>query len=148
MLPMTVNDPTAQDPLAEDALAEDALAEDALAHNTSGARNSRLASVVASILLTVHVLLFGATIMMVGLLVMITAPCSGPQRCRDPAWIDRALTLSLWAGGAMLFADLAVAVLRLARQRVAWFVPVIGCVAQLALALGAAAMGSLAGPVS
>lgn len=130
---MTVNDPTAQDPLAQ---------------NTSRARSRRLADVIATIvLLTVHVLLFGATIMLQGLLVMNTDSCSG-QTCGDPAWLDRGLVLSIWAGGAMLFADLAVAVLRLARQRVAWFVPLIGCVAQLALAFSTIAMGSLAGPIS
>ena len=39
------------------------------------------------------------------------------------------------------------AVIRLVRQRVAWVVPLFGCVAQLAVALGAAAMALQAGPV-
>jgi hypothetical protein len=46
-----------------------------------------------------------------------------------------------------LFADVLVTLIRLVGQRVAWVVPLIGCIAQLALAFGAAAMESLAGPV-
>jgi hypothetical protein len=42
----------------------------------------------------------------------------------------------------------ALAVSRLARRRLAFFVPLIGCAAQLALGIGAAAMEMLAGPVS
>jgi hypothetical protein len=122
---------------------------DALAQNTTGrARNSQLTDVVATIvLLTVHFLFFGATITMLGLLVMTTDPCAD-QKCGDPAWLNRAINLGLWAGGAILLADAVVSLIRLVRQRVAWFVPVIGCVTQLALAFGAAAMESMAGPVS
>jgi hypothetical protein len=46
-----------------------------------------------------------------------------------------------------LFADVLVTLFRLVRQRVAWVVPLIGCIAQLAVACGAAAMESLAGLV-
>jgi hypothetical protein len=55
--------------------------------------------------------------------------------------------LVLWAGGAILFADVLVTLIRLVGQRVAWVVPLIGRIAQLALAFGAAGMESLAGPV-
>jgi hypothetical protein len=106
-----------------------------------------LADVIATIvLLVVHVLLFGAAMAVLPLLVMMTDPC-GYQKCGDPAWLDRGLNLALWAGGALLFLDVVVTLIRLTRQRVAWFVPLIGCIAQLALGLGAAAMESLAGPV-
>jgi hypothetical protein len=46
-----------------------------------------------------------------------------------------------------LIADFAIAVYLLTRRKAAFFVPIIGCVAQVALAIGAAAMESLAGPV-
>jgi hypothetical protein len=36
---------------------------------------------------------------LLGLLVMMTDPC-GYQKCGDPAWLDRAMNLNLWAGGA------------------------------------------------
>ena len=84
---------------------------------------------------------------LLGLLVMGTDSC-GYQRCGDQAWIDRAMWLGLGAGAAIFITDLVVAVSRLARHRVAFFIPIIGCVAQLALAIGAAAMELLAGPVS
>ncbi len=42
---------------------------------------------------------------------------------------------------------MSIAAIRLVRHKVAFFVPVIGCVAQVALAIGAAAMESRAGPV-
>lgn len=123
--------------------------QDALAQNTTGrTRNSQHADVVATIvLLTVHFFFFGATVTLLGLLVMTTDPCAD-QKCGDPAWLDRAINLGLWGGGAILLADAVVSLIRLVRQRVAWFVPVIGCVAQLALAFGAAAMEMQAGPVS
>jgi hypothetical protein len=46
-----------------------------------------------------------------------------------------------------LIADFVVAVCLLVRRSVAFFVPIIGCVAHVALGIGAAAMESLAGPV-
>jgi len=45
-----------------------------------------------------------------------------------------------------LFLDVLVTVIRFVHQRVAWIVPLLGCVAQLAVALGAAAMELQAGP--
>jgi hypothetical protein len=126
------NDPAVQHPSAQ---------------NTSRSSGRQLADVLGTIvLLVVHFLFFGATIMVLGLLVMTTDPC-GYQKCGDPAWLDRAMNVNLWAGGAILFADVVITVIRLVRQRVAWVVPLIGCIAQLAVAFGAAAMESLAGPV-
>jgi hypothetical protein len=126
------NDPAVQHPSAQ---------------NTSRTSGRQLADVLGTIVLLVaHFLFFGATIMVLGLLVMTTDPC-GYQKCGDPAWLDRAMNLNLWAGGAILFADVLVTVMRLVRQRVAWVVPLIGCIAQVAVAFGAAAMESLAGPV-
>ena len=110
-------------------------------------RRRRPADIAATlVLLIVHGGLFGATIVLLGLFVMVTDPC-GSVKCGDPAWIDRAMTLGMWGGAAILIADLAVALYLLMRRRVAFFVPIIGCVAQLALGIGAAAMEWLAGPV-
>jgi sterol desaturase/sphingolipid hydroxylase (fatty acid hydroxylase superfamily) len=124
---------------------------DALAkYNRRGpsSRGSRAADIAVTIvLLMVHAFLLAATVALLGLLVMGTDSC-GYQRCGDQAWIDRAMWLGLGAGAAIFITDLVVAVSRLARHRVAFFIPIIGCVAQLALAIGAAAMELLAGPVS
>lgn len=97
-------------------------------------------------LLVVHGGLFAATYVLLGLLVMSTDPC-GYQKCGDPAWIDRAMNLNIWAGAALLVIDIAVAVVLLVRRKRAFFVPIIGCMAQVALAVAAATMELRAGPV-
>jgi hypothetical protein len=111
-------------------------------------QRGRPADIAATlVLLIVHGLLLGATVVLLGLFVMGTDPC-GHVRCGDdPAWADRAMMLGLWGGAAVLIADFAVAVYLLMRRRTACYVPIIGCVAQVALTIGAAAMESLAGPV-
>jgi hypothetical protein len=109
-------------------------------------QRGQLADVVVTVVvLTVHGLLFGVTIAILSFFVMGTDPCAY-QECGDQAWVDRALALGYWGGGALLVVDLVVAVVRLAREKVAWFVPLIGCAAQLALAVGAAGIESLAFP--
>jgi hypothetical protein len=114
--------------------------------NINRSSGRQLADVLGTIaLLIAHFVFFNATYLALGYTAM-TTHC-GPQQCGDPAWFDRAIYLSLWAGGAFLFLDLVVTVFRLVRQRVAWGVPLLGCVAQLAVALGAAAMALQAGPV-
>ena len=117
-------------------------------HEGPKSSGSRTADVVGTIvLLIVHAFLWAATGTLLGLFVMVTDPC-GSQRCGDPAWIDRAMWLGVGAGGAVFVAGVVVAIARLARRRTAFFVPLIGCVAQLALGVGAAAMEWQAGPVS
>lgn len=115
----------------------------------SASRNSgrQLADVLGTVaLLIAHFVLFSASYMMLGLMVMGTDACAY-QKCGDEAWLTRAINLGLWGGGLILLTDLLITLIRLVRQRVAWFVPLIGCIAQLALAFGAAAMESLAGPL-
>jgi hypothetical protein len=107
---------------------------------------TRPADITATlVLLTVHGFLFAATVALLGLLVMGTDAC-GAVKCGDPAWIDRGMKLGIWAGAAILIVDFAVAVYLLMQRKMAFFVPTIGCVAQVGLAIGAAAMESLAGP--
>jgi hypothetical protein len=109
--------------------------------------HNRPADIAATlVLLIVHGFLLGATYALLGLLVMVTDPC-GAVKCGDPAWIDRAMRLGIWGGAAVFIADLTVAVYLLIRRKVAFFVPIIGCVAQVGLAIGAAAMEWQAGPV-
>jgi hypothetical protein len=110
-------------------------------------QRSRTADIAATlVLLVVHGFLLAATVVLLSLLVMGTDPC-GAVKCGNPAWIDRAMMLGIWGGAAVLVADFAVAVYLLVRRRTAFFVPIIGCVAQVGLAIGAAAIESLAGPV-
>ena len=115
--------------------------------NVSRNSGRQLADVLAAIVLLIaHFVFFTATLPVVGLMVMGTDSC-GYQKCGDPAWLYRAMNLALWAGGAFLVLDVLVTVIRLVRQRIAWVVPLIGCIAQLAVALGATAMEWQAGPV-
>lgn len=114
---------------------------------TGDVASTNTADLVATlVLLVVHGGLFAATYVLLGLLVMSTDPC-GYQKCGDPAWIDRAMNLNIWAGAALLVLDIAVAVVLLVRRKRAFFVPIIGCLAQVALAVAAAAMELRAGPV-
>jgi hypothetical protein len=117
----------------------------AIQDQSSGTRTADTVGTI--VLLVVQAFLWAATGALLGLFVMVTDPC-GYQRCGDPAWIDRAMWLGLGAGGVTFVAALALAVRRLARRRRAFFVPLLGCAAQLALAVGAAAMEWQAGPVS
>lgn len=110
-------------------------------------RSSAAGVVATSVLLVIHGGLYAASFALLGLLVMTTDAC-GSRKCGDPAWIDRAMDLGMWGGGALLVADIVVTAYFLARRkRRAFVVPLIGCVAQVALALAAVAMELQAGPV-
>ena len=114
---------------------------------TDHAPRRHIADVLATVVLViVHFGLYGATFVVLGLLVMGTDSC-GYQKCGDSAWLDRAMHLASWAGGALVLADVALTLLQLVRKRTAWIVPLIGCIAQILLAFGAGYMESLAGPV-
>nr|WP_231588710.1 DUF6264 family protein [Mycobacterium nebraskense] len=114
---------------------------------TADAPRGRPADLAATlVLLILHACLFGATFGLLGLLVMATDPC-GSVKCGDPAWIERAMTLATLGGGAVLLLDAVVAVYLLSRRRRAFFVPIIGCLAQVGLTVGAVAMELQAGPV-
>ena len=114
---------------------------------TASPRSSTAEIVATSVLLVIHGGLYAASFALLGLLVMTTDAC-GSRKCGDPAWIDRAMDLGTWGGAALLVADIVVAVYFLVRQkRRAFVVPLIGCVAQVALALAAVAMELQAGPV-
>jgi hypothetical protein len=115
--------------------------------DNGGGAPGRAADITATLLLlALHAFLLMATLALLSLLVMVTDPC-GSRRCGDPAWIDRAMWLGLGGGGAVFLVALAIAVIRLAGRKTAFFVPLIGSTAQIGLAIGAAAMGSMAGPV-
>lgn len=126
---------------------DDPAAQGAATTHPPGGRRANTADLVATlVLLIIHGGLYAATFVVLGLLVMSTDPC-GYQKCGDPAWIDRAMDLGTWGGGAILVVDVVVAVSLLARRKRAFFVPIIGCLAQIALAIAAAAMELQAGPV-
>ncbi|OBH53647.1 hypothetical protein A5686_08555 [Mycobacterium sp. E2479] len=115
-------------------------------NTTANPRTSAADIVATSVLLVIHGGLYLASFVLLGLLVMTTDPC-GYRKCGDPAWINRAMDLGTWGGAALLVVDIVVAVYFLVRQkRRAFVIPLIGCVAQVALALAAVAMELQAGP--
>jgi hypothetical protein len=59
----------------------------------------------------------------------------------------RAIHLNCCGGAALLVIDFALTCWRLVLGRIAWFVPLLGCIAQLALALGCVALEMKAGPI-
>nr|WP_199778542.1 hypothetical protein [Mycobacterium colombiense] len=125
---------------------EPAAAGVATTQTTTSPRASTADIAATAVLLVIHGGLYAASFVLLGLLVMTTDPC-GSRRCGDPAWIDRAMNLGTWGGAALLVADIVVAVYFLVRRKRAFFVPLIGCIAQVALALAAVAMELQAGPV-
>ena len=127
--------------------ADDPAMTDSPAAPDRRARRRRATDItVTVVLLLIHGVLFGATVAVLSLLVMDTDSCAY-RACGDPAWIDRAMGLGLGVGAVVFVGDLITAIWRLARHRLTFFVPLIGCAAQLGLGVGAALMESLAGPV-
>lgn len=126
---------------------DDPAAHGAVTTKTTASPRASTADIVAtSVLLVIHGGLYAASFALLGLLVMTTDAC-GSRQCGNPAWIDRAMNLGTWGGAALLVVDIVVAVYFLVRRRRAFFVPLIGCAAQVALALGAVAMELQAGPI-
>jgi hypothetical protein len=107
----------------------------------------RIADYLATAVLAIgHFGLYAASFMWLGLMVMGTDACAY-QKCGDEAWLWRAIHLNGWGGAALLAVDFALTCWRLVLNRIAWFVPLLGCIAQLALALGCVALETRAGPI-
>lgn len=118
---------------------------DALAKYNSRSRETRRrADITTSImLLIVHgVLAFGTALALFG---AVDNDACAYLQCVDQAWFSQAFGVAVLTGGLIFVADLAVVVLRIRRRRLAFAVPIIGCVAQVALAFATYTMISEAG---
>jgi hypothetical protein len=105
------------------------------------------ADVVATVLLFVaHLGAFGIGFFVVGMLGMTTDDC-GHQACGDPAWLKWANVLHVCAGFALVVGDFLIARSRLASHRVAFVVPLAGCILEVGLCAAAIAMEAQSGPV-
>jgi hypothetical protein len=115
---------------------------------TSGeTTDRRLVDIAATIVLLIgHVVLAFFAFLVVGLSVMGTDPC-GYVQCGDQRWAGVGVETAMFGGLVLVVADLVVSTMRMARGRLAWFVPVIFCVAQVGLGIAGFAIVSLAGPV-
>jgi hypothetical protein len=134
--------------LGEHIAMSDVAAETAkpLPQGTTTSRRQVGDAVVASLLVFVQLMLLFGSFTFLGLMVMGTDPCAY-QACGDPAWITWAM-LSAGVGGAILLLITTVMTVgRIVHKRPAWFVPVIGCLAQVTLVVGCFAMEMQAGPL-
>jgi hypothetical protein len=102
---------------------------------------------VATVILFVgHLGAFGIGFFVVGMLGMSTDDC-GHQACGDQAWLKWANLLHVCAGFALVVADVLIARSRLARHRVAFVVPLAGCILEVGLCVAAIAMEAQSGPL-
>lgn len=110
-------------------------------------RRSIPADVIVAIpLLVVHVGLALLMALVAPALAMGTDACAY-QACGDEKWVVRAVYLT-WAGGALaVIIDIAVTSLLLGKHRIAFWVPIVGCLLQLALGQAVLHMASLSGPI-
>lgn len=117
----------------------------ALPQNNPASRRM-LGDAVALLLLCLQLGLWGATFVFLALMVMGTDACAY-QACGDQAWLGRALCLDGYGGAALIVVVGAGTLFRIVRDRLAWFVPLLGCLAQLGLGLVCWAMEIQAGPL-
>jgi uncharacterized membrane protein YqjE len=83
----------------------------------------------------------------VGLTAMSAVASCNPGDC-DPRWAEWAMQATLYGGGALLIVTTAIAIWRLTRAKHSVRVAVTGCALQVLLALAAAMMVGITGPVS
>jgi hypothetical protein len=117
-----------------------------LPQNTSGTRRRVVDVVAAFVLVFGQLVLYCGSFMALGLMVMGTDSCAY-EACGDQAWLNRAMHFAGWGGAGLLVVTVIITLLQIVRHRVAWFVPAIGCVAQLGLGFACAAMEMQAGPL-
>lgn len=117
-----------------------------LGQDTSSSRRGVVDVVAASALVFGQLVLYCGSFMALGLMVMGTDACAY-EACGDQAWLNRAMHSAGWGGAGLLLVTVVITLLRIVRHRVAWFVPAIGCVAQLGLGFACAAMEMQAGPL-
>lgn len=103
-------------------------------------------AVVACLLLVGQPVVLCGTLMFLGLMVMGTDACAY-QACGDPVWLNRAIWADSVGGGILLLGTAVLTLLRIVRNRAAWFIPVIGYLAQLALGLMSWLIEMQAGPI-
>lgn len=113
-----------------------------------GRRGPNRADVVATVvLLCAHTGFALYTVFTSFFLVMATDACAY-QACGDERWVTRAIYLAIGGSALTVLLDVVLAVVLLAKRRVAFYVPLLGCAAQAAVGLAVLHMAALAGPVS
>jgi hypothetical protein len=117
----------------------------AVAHFAQPARPGPAHIAITLVLLVLHFILTQVSLGVVGLSVMSTDSCAYVA-CGDQRWVNRAVALTIYGGGALLLGSVIIAVWRLVKGRKAIGVAVTGCVLQVFLAFIALMTMGLAGP--
>jgi hypothetical protein len=106
----------------------------------------RPVDIAATIVLLIGHALALFTYLAVGLSVMGTDPC-GAVQCGDQHWVQVSVLTAMIGGLILVIADLIVSAARMAKGRLAWFVPALFCVAQVGVGAAGWAIVSQAGPL-
>ncbi|BBY28173.1 hypothetical protein [Mycolicibacterium sediminis] len=113
---------------------------------STGGSGGRVADTVVSVLLMLaQVGLWPIAFMLFIALPMSIDNCAYVD-CGDEAWIGRAMWTAVGSIPVGVF-FVGLAIYYLARRRVAFWAPLLGCVIQLTMLWGAYAMADLAGPI-
>jgi hypothetical protein len=113
---------------------DDAMREALASYNNQGRATRRRADLTATIvLLVVHGMLACGTAL--ALFVSVDTDACALFHCADQPFFSAAFGAAVPAAGLVFAADLAVAVRRITRRKLAFVVPLIGCAVQIALAL-------------
>jgi hypothetical protein len=112
------------DPAMQEALA---------AYNNQGRETRRRADRTATVvLLVVHGIMACATAL--ALFVSVDTDACALFHCEEQPFFSQAFGVAVPTAGLLFAADLAVAVRRITRRKLAFVVPLIGCAVQIALA--------------
>jgi Family of unknown function (DUF6264) len=114
---------------------DDPAMQDALAKYGNRNRESRRRVDITTtiLLLIVHAVMAGGTAL--APFGAINNDACTYLHCADQAWFSQAVGVAVLASGLLFASDPAVVLLRISRGKLAFVVPIIGCVAQVALAL-------------
>lgn len=80
------------------------------------------------------------------LFLVMTADACAYQPCGDEQWVTRAIYVAMGGGALTVLIDIVLAIMLLDKSRIAFYVPLAGCAAQVAVAILVLHMASLAGP--
>jgi hypothetical protein len=113
---------------------DDHAMQEALARYNNQSRETRRRADVTStiVLLVVHGILACGTAL--ALFVWVDTAACALFHCEDQPFFSQAFGIAVPAAGLVFAADLAVALRRITRQKLAFVVPLIGCAVQIALA--------------
>lgn len=121
--------------------------QDGVAVESARPRAGAAQIAITAAILFLQLTLAQITVSIVGLTAISAVASCGREDC-DPRWAEWAMEATLYGGGALLVGTTAIAIWRLVTAKQSVRIAVIGCVLQVLLALAAAMMVGITGPVS